>query len=175
MLNEKIENRLAELSQKIIDQAKDELQSQGRVLTGNLRDSLRYEIKRLPNITQAIIFMADYGFAVDAGVKADNIPFQEGSGRKSSKYIDGLQRFFMLKGLLRDEALSAAFATAKKHKKEGMPLKGRGKRTGFFSDTVSALEQEIQMLNTEVSEDVRLVITNFIQQRITIAEKINVL
>jgi hypothetical protein len=54
-----------------------------------------------------------------------------------------------LRGLGSREALSAAFATAKKHKREGMPSRGsyafssNGRRTGFVKNT---LEQYLPLL-----------------------------
>jgi len=172
LINNAISNSLVEVTEKLVREAKEELVRQGHSLTGQLEDSIRYELTQLPNVTQTIVFMANYGKYVDQGVKAANIPFQEGSGKKSSKYIDGLQRFWILKGLPEDEALSAAFATAKKHKKEGMPTRDsyrfsqNGKRKGFFSDTVTDLQDEIEQLGAIVGEKVRTSITNVIRRTV---------
>lgn len=180
ILRKKIEDGLARIAEKIIEESRDELKAQGHVQTGKLRDSLRYELKKLPNVTQAIIWMADYGFSIDGGIKAENIPFSEGSGAGRSDFIEGLQRSWMLRGLSREEALSAAFATAKKQKKEGAPTKdsfkfsSNGKRTGFFSDTVEALEKEIQSLQEEIGNDTQIEIGKFIARQAETFQKIKI-
>lgn len=119
---------------------RDELQAQGHVNTGKLYDSIDYDIQILSQQIVSGFYFEDYGFIVDQGVKAERIPFNPGSGATSSKYIQGLINFFKSKGILNDkEAKSAAFATAWKHKREGMPTRtsfaysNNGRRTGFVN------------------------------------------
>lgn len=178
LINKALEDSLQDITKRLIQEAKNELVRQGHSLTGELENSIRYEFTKLPNVVQTIVFMANYGKYVDKGVKAADIPFSEGSGRKSSKYIDGLQRFWILKGLPEDEALSAAFATAKKHKKEGMPTRDsyrfsqNGKRKGFFTDTVTEFREEIENLKEAVGEKVRGAITNVIRKEVELFETV---
>jgi len=184
IINSKIEERLRTIIEKLISDVKDELDRQGHKGTGKLKDSIRYEIRKFPGIIEAVVFMADYGRYVDRGVKAANVPFSgtnRGSGGGgTSKYIQGLQQFWMLKGLSRDEALSAAFATAHKHKKEGMPTNDsfdfsqNGKREGFFSDTLDTFEMEIENLVEETQDVVRGAITDVINRRVKEFEVIEI-
>ena len=73
-----------------------------------------------------------------------------------SKYIDGLTDFAKKRfGLNDKEAQSAAFAIAKKQKKEGMPTKNsfkfskNGKRTGFIDDTIQNATPAIEKIIEE--------------------------
>ena len=108
--------------------------------------------------------MNDYGLTVDQGVTPDRIPYtprKRGEGRGgTSKYIQGLLTFWLLKGLSQKEALQAAFATANKHKQEGIPSRGsfihstNGRRKFFFTGTVERLEEEITDLIASKTENV---------------------
>lgn len=134
---------------RLQDETRKELESQGHVLTGSLRDSIEFEITAGDDNVTGRLFGADYGVFMEFGVPADNIPFS-GTGRKGgkSKYIQGLIRFFQLRGLDDREAMRAAFATAHVQKREGMPTRGsfafssNGKRTGFLQSTVDRLLPE---------------------------------
>lgn len=126
--------------------ARKELEQQGHVLTGRLRDSIDYEITPLDDKVVGTLFGDDYGVVVEFGVDPERIPFSDPSGRGgTSKYIQGLVRFFQIKGLDEREAIRAAFATARIHKREGMPtvassrFSQTGKRIGFIKDSVDAL------------------------------------
>ena len=125
-----------------------ELQAQGHRLTGALEKSIQYEVKVEGDTITAVMTALDYGLVMEFGVPANRIPYGKGGGG-TSKYIQGLVRFFTLRGLGSREALSAAFATAKKHKREGMPSRGsyafssNGRRTGFVKNT---LEQYLPLL-----------------------------
>lgn len=141
------------LSQVILE-IKKELRDQGHVLTGRLERSIELEIEKKPNLIRGLIYMLDYGFTIDQGVSAIKVPYtpsRRGAGRGGkSKYIEGLYTFWLLKGLGRKEALNAAFATANKHSKEGIPTKDsfvhstNGRRLSFFSGTLDRLSEEIQ-------------------------------
>ena len=134
-----------------------ELQQQGHSLTGALAKSIAYEIKEDASGVTAIMTALDYGLVLEFGVPANRIPYGgKGGGRGTSKYIQGLVRFFTLRGLGSREALGAAFATAKKHKKEGMPSRGsyafssNGRRTGFVKNT---LEQYLPTLTEAIGQN----------------------
>lgn len=134
-----------------------ELSAQGHRNTGALEKSIAYDIRREGGNLVAVMTAFDYGLVVEFGVKADRIPYggRGGSRGKTSKYIQGLVRFFGHKGLSQREALSAAFATARKHKREGMPTRGsyafsnNGRRTGFIQNT---LEQYLPILTSKIGE-----------------------
>jgi len=135
---------MADLQKRLIA----ELQAEGHRLTGALEKSIQYEVKVEGDTITAVMTALDYGLVMEFGVPANRIPYGKGGGG-TSKYIQGLVRFFTLRGLGSREALSAAFATAKKHKREGMPTRGsyafssNGRRTGFVKNT---LEQYLPLL-----------------------------
>lgn len=132
-----------------------ELQAQGHRLTGALEKSIQYEVKVEGDTITAVMTALDYGLVMEFGVPANRIPYGKGGGG-TSKYIQGLVRFFTLRGLGSREALSAAFATAKKHKREGMPSRGsyafssNGRRTGFVKNT---LEQYLPLLTETIGTE----------------------
>lgn len=114
------------LGRKVFEDAlKKELRGQGHYLTGAAEGSLTVtldEAKDKAGIAGEGVF---YIGILNDGVKANRIPYGGiGNGAKTSKYIQGLIRFWRLRGLGEKEAVRAAFATAKKHKREGMPTRG---------------------------------------------------
>lgn len=190
MLSGIIEERISAHVDSFLDRAIDELikqfVAQGHKHTGKFINTLRKEIKKLPGVVQGLIYMQDYGTYVNNGVSAANIPFSgtaaKGQGKGTrSKYIMGLQSYFIFKGLSEKEALSAAFATAHKHKKEGMPSKGsfsfsqNGKRTGFIQDSIDNLVDDFAKLQTEIGEEYRIVIANIVKRQVQTFEKVTLL
>lgn len=117
------------LDEKLID----EFVNQGHHLTGALEQAIGYDLGGntvvSSNRSRVIGTMPFYGIYVNQGVKADRIPFNAGSGAKESKYIKALVAYWKLRGLSDKEAKAAAFATANKQKKEGMPTMGSYKFT----------------------------------------------
>lgn len=115
---------------------------QGHYLTGNFQRSFTAEVTEDAEFTVVATEVASYGVIVNDGVVASRIPFRQGSGAKTSKYIDGLKAFFMLKGLPEKEAERAAFATAISHKRQGMPTANsfqyskNGKRQLFIEEGI---------------------------------------
>ena len=145
-----IKSAMADLQKRLIA----ELQAQGHSLTGSLAKSIAYEVTQDGSGITAVMTALDYGLVMEFGVPASRIPYGgKGGGRGTSKYIQGLVRFFTLRGLGSREALGAAFATAKKHKREGMPTRGsyafsaNGRRTGFVRHT---LEQYLPTLTDAI-------------------------
>lgn len=139
-----------------------ELQAQGHRLTGALEKSIAYEIRQSPGRITAVMTAADYGLIIEFGVPANRIPYGGRTGRGGvSKYIQGLVRFFELRGLSGREALGAAFATATKHKREGMPSRGsyafssNGRRTGFVRNT---LQQYLPELTRNLNDDAQMIV-----------------
>jgi len=187
IVNQKIKERLESNIELIHREIKNQIIAQGHNNSGDLINSLRTEINQFPNVIQSLTFMLNYGEFVNNGVDASRIPFNgsaapgQGTG-KTSKYIQGLQRFFILKGESEEDALSYAFATAHKHKKEGMPTRSgdtnsfdytqNGKRTGFLDDAIENLQDEILKIQTEISETLRIAIVNTISNQVKQFEKI---
>lgn len=170
-LKDSIVEQVGLLMSQIKLRIRAELEAQGHVLTGKLRDSIDFEIEQKPNLIRALLYMEDYGESIDQGIPAANIPFSGVGGGGTSQYIQGLFSFWLLKGLSSDEALSAAFATANKQKQEGMPTRdsffhsSNGRRTGFFSDTLLELEDEIASLGNSMENEGAILVSNLITER----------
>jgi len=133
--------------QKIVEAGiREESRAQGHYLTGAMEQSMSSVIGRMGTMRILTGTAVDYARYVNNGVKPGRIPFKEGSGAGKSAYIEGLRQFFILKGLSDKEALSAAIATAKTHKKEGMPSKASykysstGQRTGMIETAMTKKE-----------------------------------
>lgn len=142
---------------KLQTNMRSELKAQGHYNTGKLHDSIVYSIEIKGDKVTATMESEDYGLAMEFGVKASKIPFTRGSGAQSSKYIQGLITYFESKGLGESEAKGAAFATANKHKQEGLPTRAsfafstNGRRTGFASTTLEKDIDEVALMIAEVT------------------------
>ena len=132
----------------------DEWTAQGHDLSGKFRSALTYTIRQESDATYIDLIdgTSGYGAILNKGVTADRIPFSPGSGRKTSKYIQGLTRYAMARmGASEKDALSIAFAIAYKHKEEGMPTNAskRFSKTGERTRFVEAVEKKINEVVTE--------------------------
>lgn len=134
----------------------NEFVSQGHKLTGGWENSLKYHIISTANETCATGEANFYGSILSAGVNPDRIPYGGPStGATTSKYIQGLIAYWKLRGLNDKEAIRDAFATAKNHKKEGLPSSGSyrfsetGQRTQFIEIVDAKVSYE---LNEAISE-----------------------
>ncbi|SHK92925.1 hypothetical protein SAMN05444266_101620 [Chitinophaga jiangningensis] len=113
--------------QRIIEKAiREESISQGHYLTGAMQASLAGYVLTSPDESTLTGTAVGYAVVVNSGVTTGRIPYAPGSGAGSSKYIEGLINFWRLRGLNEKEATRAAFATANKHKEEGMPTRASG-------------------------------------------------
>lgn len=149
---------------KLEIQNKLEAQGHGKRETSRLINDIETEVETLAFASIAGLYMQDYYIFLERGVRASNIPFQRGSGRRTSKYIEGLKRFWRRKGLGPKESERAAFATANKHKKEGMPTRASfgfskdGTRLSFLSSTIESFEERmIEVITNGVSKDVEII------------------
>jgi hypothetical protein len=107
----------------LISASRGELIAQGHRLTGNLVNSFEQTITFVGGSIKAEVFVADYGLIIDGGVKPSRIPYNRGSGARTSKYIEALIEYWRKRGLNELAAKRAAFATAAKQKQEGMPTR----------------------------------------------------
>jgi hypothetical protein len=120
----------------------DSFVEQGHNLTGKMRDSIRYSILELTDLSATIRFyMLSYGIIQNEGIPPERIPFGDrDTGAKTSAYIQGLVEFAKERFRLgSDAALAAAFAIARIHKYDiGMPSRGSMKysRTGERTDFI---------------------------------------
>jgi hypothetical protein len=113
-----------EVAEIVLISVKAELEAQGHKMTGDLYNSIKYEIRSEASKVIIDYSFLDYGMVQNYGIKPDRIPFNPGSGAKKSKYIDGLVKFVQNRmGKSGKEAERIAFAIARKHKTEGMPTK----------------------------------------------------
>ena len=140
---------LKEVSALLDKSFRAEFRAQGHSLTGAAERSIRGEFTP----TSVTGDMVEYGYILNSGVQSTRIPYSGRSGRGgTSQYIQGLITFFKLRGLSDSEAKGAAFATANKHRLEGMSTAASsrfsrtGKRQGFIDEVVSAKEPEIDRI-----------------------------
>jgi hypothetical protein len=132
----------------------DEWTAQGHDLTGKFRSALTYVVREEDGSTKIDLIdgTSGYGVILNKGVTADRIPFSPGSGRKTSKYIEGLARYAKLRmGASDKDAVSIAFAIAHTHKAEGMPSQGsrRYSSTGERTQFVQAVEDKFKAIIEE--------------------------
>jgi len=147
---------LQDAMKRLQDDLRKELKAQGHYLTGKLNDSIEYDIRVEGDFIRAEMEIEDYGLAMEFGVPASRIPYTPGAGGGgTSKYIQGLIRFWNLRGVTGREGVRAAFATARKHKREGMPTRSShafsstGARTGFAS---TVLERDLELIGRILEE-----------------------
>lgn len=138
----------------IRDSLREELHKQGHYLTGALEKSIQGTVTSAGNMEVLTGVARAYGHILHYGTKPSRIPYG-GQGKSTggtSKYIQGLKDFFIQRGLSEQEALGAAFATAKKQKKEGMSTEGSkqysstGERQGFIGIVATAIGQQVDNL-----------------------------
>ena len=155
---------------KISVDIKDELRDQGHINSGKLIKSVKSQVTTGTDV-DLNISMLDYHVYVEHGVRANKIPFGgKSSGSKKSKYIEGLIKFFRNLGKSIKEARGAAFATAHKHRKEGMPTRAsyqhsnNGRRTKFIDESTKAnkeFETAEQLILDKVEIEADLILDDF--------------
>ena len=145
-----IADALKVVSARSIRKFQANIDDQGHNLTGRLKGSFETVTRQTENTSEADILVEGYGQFVDQGVKAARIPYSGRSGRGGkSKYVEGLKDFFIKRGRGATEALRAAFATAAKHRREGMPTRAsyrfsrNGKRLGIITDEIPGIETDL--------------------------------
>ena len=157
-----IANGLTAGMERLQKTTRQNLEDQGHVLTGRLRDSIVFDVVVSGDKVKATMYCEAYGLAMEFGIKAANIPYSSGSGAASSQYIQGLITYFKRRGVTGREGIRAAFATARKHKREGMPTHASrrfsktGERTGFAS---SALESDLEFIGAVLQEKTGFALT----------------
>lgn len=153
------------IDDRIAADFKQELLQQGHHLTGALESSVRSLIQPGTRSMVLELFSNDYIDPLNDGVTPQRIPYDSSvrTGAKTSKYIEGLKNYAMLRfGLTSEkEALSAAFAIAKTHEKEGMPSKG-----SFNFSTNGSRTQSLQRTLSENSRQYDDIIDKTISQEI---------
>ncbi len=135
------------------------LKQQGHRLTGKLEQSIEavVQVNRGNAIAVIDIYFEDYGGVLNRGIPADRVPYQRGSGKKTSKVVQGLANFAILRRMTSDPAIAIkiAFMILNSWKKRGAPTVGSrrfsqtGRRTGAVDEAVKELEPLIMELFSE--------------------------
>lgn len=135
------------------EQLRREAAAQGHKLSGKLAESIEFEVSPDGGNVIGRMFAEDYSSYLEFGVRADRIPFSVKTGAGgTSLYIQGLISFWELRGLSGREAISAAFATAHVHAREGMPSRASyrysstGERTGFIRTVIDRNADDIEAI-----------------------------
>jgi len=156
MIQEILLSQIGKATELFREKLREELKAQGHSNTGKLEKSIAYDIELKAEKIIVSLFMNTYGIFVDTGVKSSRIPYSGRTGLGGrSKYIDGLISYFRTKGLNERDAKGAAFATANKHKQEGMPTRNsyryssNGRRTGFVNEAWTSIQSEFEQIVTE--------------------------
>lgn len=167
-----IEEILVTVGDLLIDDVKANLVAQGHKDTGKLLASIASRVQAFNGFYSLGIYFAKYGVYLDKGIKPGRIPFSTPTGRGGkSQYIEALTQYAKRKFKITTlkEARSAAFAIAKKQKKEGSPTRASsrfsktGRRRFWFSGVVKEKEKDItQLLTKELRELIDKEITNIL-------------
>lgn len=99
------------------------LTNNGKIASGDLYDSIRYEIKEDSKKFVITFKMADYGKYVDKGTKPSKYANSTGKGTGKSPFIKSLMKWCEIKGLPKQ----AAFPIRRKIWETGQPA------TNFFT------------------------------------------
>jgi hypothetical protein len=159
-----------EISVLAISVVANEWRLQGHELTGSAVKQMETMVRMEINTLIIEGFVPDYMAINNQGVPANRIPYYPGSGRKTSKYIDGLIDYVQRRmGKSEKEAKGIAFAIASKHKKEGMPTKNSvikhsktGKRTGFIEQALDKNSAKfIELIENAITFSVEATIESY--------------
>jgi hypothetical protein len=159
-----------EISVLAISVVANEWRLQGHELTGSAVKQMETMVRMEINTLIIEGFVPDYMAINNQGVPANRIPYYPGSGRKTSKYIDGLIDYVQRRmGKSEKEAKGIAFAIASKHKKEGMPTKNSvikhsktGRRTGFIEIALDKNSQKfVELIENAITFSVEATIESY--------------
>lgn len=135
-----MQKAMAQAMQLIQDGLRNELVQQGHRLTGGLADSMEITYSQDADSFSGHIQARDYAVYVDAGVAPNRVRYP----------IRIMIEYFVLRGLPRKEAISAAYATRAVHQREGIPSRAsyryslNGHRKGFISRGVRSVLDRVQ-------------------------------
>lgn len=121
----------------IADDLVRELEGQAHVSTRKLISSIEVLDRFIYGVVQVDIEFEDYYVYVEYGVSASQIKYKFAKQR-----INALKNWWMRHGLSEKEALGAAYGTAAKHAKEGMPTESskyfaaNHRRLHFIDETI---------------------------------------
>jgi hypothetical protein len=159
-----------EISLLAISVVANEWRAQGHELSGAAVKQMETMVRMEINTLIIEGFVPDYMAINNQGVPSNKIPYYPGSGRKTSKYIDGLIDYVQRRmGKSEKEAKGIAFAIASKHKKEGMPTKNSvikhsktGRRTGFIEIALDKNSQKfVELIEVSVAATVEVLVESY--------------
>jgi hypothetical protein len=148
----------------------NEWRAQGHELSGSAVKQMETVITEEINAIVIEGLIPDYMAINNQGVPSNKIPYYPGSGRKTSKYIDGLIDYVKRRmGKSDKEAKGIAFAIASKHKLEGMPTKNSvikhsktGRRTGFIEIALEKSSPKfIELIEVSVAATVEVLVESY--------------
>ena len=168
-MNPSLQKLADDISVLAITVVANEWRAQGHELTGSAVKQMETFVRMEINTLIIEGFVPDYMAINNQGVPSNRIPYYPGSGRKTSKYIDGLIDYVQRRmGKSEKEAKGIAFAIASKHKKEGMPTKGSvrfsttGKRTGFIEQALDKNSAKfIELIENAITFSVEATIESY--------------
>jgi hypothetical protein len=163
--------KLELIALRIKEKLKLEIKNRGHSLTGELENSITYEVQNAVNSIAFVFSYNDYGRIVNNGTKAARIPYNGRTGRGgTSKYIQALIDYGKKRGIADDkQAKQFAFAVAAKQKKEGMSTKAsarfskNGKRNAWQNVVLVEIEKQIPaLIDKYLFRELELVINSFV-------------
>lgn len=120
----------------------------GHSLTGELIRDIEVVSKAFGKELGVEGWIRNYGVYLDRGVPHERIPYRMGSGAGHSLYIEGLIRYVRKRLNIADarQGKSVAFAIAykQKYKRYGMPIRTRGKGTGWLTRAMEMHDNDIR-------------------------------
>lgn len=133
----------------------------GHELTGNFIKKIEPILRKRFRSTDIDFFMPVYGPIRNVGIRPERVPYTRGSGRRRSKFIQGLTKYAMLRlGASRKMAERIAHAIATKRKKTGFP------GSGWLDEALEAMDPFItDILQLSVDETLRALINQTVKQR----------
>lgn len=149
-----------EIASYLKEELQKELEAQGHNATGRLSQEIEEKIIVLLDEIDIEMYILYYGKYQDTGLKPDQIPYRRGSHAGTSKFIEALMKWAVVKKIVQEgsrQQRSFAFAVAEKMKKQGMPTDGayaytsNGRRKDWVTHTLKEAEPEIikRALNME--------------------------
>lgn len=156
----------------ILDRIREEFVQQGHNLSGDFGRSLEYTVRETAAGLVISFLGNDYGEYVNRFLPAQKVPYTPGGPKRGGKsqYIQGLIRYVERRMALRGkEAVSVAFAIARKHAKEGRPTRGsyrfsrNGRRFAFVEEVIEK-DETIRFIQEAVQTEFEVLIQNFVTQ-----------
>jgi len=136
---------LVKYGNQVEQEIETRLRNNGKIASGDLYDSIRYDIKEDSKKFIISFYMADYGRYVDKGTKPSKYDNSTGKGTGKSPFIKSLMRWCQIRGLPKN----AAFPIRRKIWKMGIAP------TNFFTiPTTRRAKQFEKGIETAMALDV---------------------